>query len=140
MDISFRPELLAYIGRADEARAVLARVPAETPVERFHRATSAWELDWRVAREPEPVDFPALIAAIGPEGEPDRVLAEGLDAWRRSEVALAALDTGWIAALVGFQRRLGDRARPVAMKQRQRVLMVNAAMAAVLFLVSVTMR
>ena len=47
---------------------------------------------------------------------------------------------GWIAALVGFQRRLGDRARPVAVKQRQRVLMVNAAMAAVLFLVSVTMR
>ena len=140
MDISFRPELLAYIGRADEARAVLARVPAETPVERFHRATSAWELDWRAAREPEPVDFPALIAAIGPEGEPDRVLAEGLDAWRRSEVALAALDPGWIAALVGFQRRLGDRARPVAMKQRQRVLMVNAGMAAVLFLVSVTMR
>jgi hypothetical protein len=138
MDIAFRPELLAFIGRADEARAVLARVPADTPVDRFHRAVAAWELDWRQAREPEPVDFPALIDAIGPEGEPERLLAEGLDAWRRSEVALAALDARWYTPLVDFRARLGDRVRVVVGTQRTRTLTVNAAVAAILFLLSQT--
>jgi hypothetical protein len=138
MDIAFRPELLAYVGRVDEARAVLARVPADTPVERFHRAVSGWELDWRQGREPEPVAFPALIDAIGPEGEPERLLAEGLDAWRRSEVALAALDDRWFAPLVAFRGRLGDQLRVVAGTQRTRTLTVNAAVAAIAFLLGQT--
>jgi hypothetical protein len=138
MDISFRPELLAFIGRTDEARAVLARVPAETPVERFHRALSAWELDWRGARGLVPVDFPALIDAIGPQGEPERLLAEGLDAWRRSEEALAALEDRWYTPLVDFRARLGDRVRVVAGTHRTRTLTVNAAVAAILFLLSQT--
>jgi hypothetical protein len=138
MDISFRPELLAFIGRTDEARAVLARVPAETPVERFHRALSAWELDWRGARGLVPVDFPALIDAIGPQGEPERLLAEGLDAWRRSEEALAALEDRWYTPLVDFRARLGDRVRVVVGTHRTRTLTVNAAVAAILFLLSQT--
>lgn len=138
LDISFRPELLGFIGRTDEARAVLARVPEDTPVERFYKANVAWELDWRIGREPQPVDFPALIEEIGSEGDPERLLAEGTDAWRRSEVALAALDPRWMDPLVRFQHRLGDRGRAAANTQRQRALAVNAAMAAILFLLSRT--
>ena len=47
-------------------------------------------------------DFAALAAAIGPEGDPERLLAEGLEAWRRSEVALADLDPDWMAHLVAL--------------------------------------
>jgi hypothetical protein len=135
-DISFRPELLAFVGRTDEARAVLARVPADTPVERFHRSSAAWEIEWRAVRDPGPVDFPALIEAIGPEGDPERLLAEGLDAWRRSEVALAAIDPRWTDALVAFGRRVGEQARSAGNTQRQRALMVNGLLAASLFLVN----
>jgi hypothetical protein len=138
MDLPFRPEFLAYLGRADEARAVLARVPADSPIERFYRSTTAWELEWRQVREPPPADFPALIDAIGPVGDDDRLVAEGTDAWRRSEVALAALDRGWMDPLVAFQARLGDRARVVHGTQWRRNLLVNAAIAAALFLLSRT--
>ena len=99
-------ELLAVVGRLDEARAMAQRIETATPLEEFDRQALVDYIEWIDGAE---IDHDARLReadALGPLGSPPQLYARGL-----ATIALArdrAHEGGdWRTPLVEFQRLIG---------------------------------
>lgn len=100
-------ELLAVVGRLDEARAMAERIEPTTPMEAFDRTLALDYVDWIEGAE---VDHEARMQeaeGIGIDGSPERTLARGLATWA---VARDRAERGgdWRTPLEAFQGEVGS--------------------------------
>ena len=100
-------ELLAVVGRLDEARAMAERIETATAAEEFDRQSMLDYIHWIEGAD---IDHDARLReadALGPPGSPERLYARGL-----ATIALARdrADQGgdWRTPLVEFQGLIGS--------------------------------
>jgi hypothetical protein len=116
-DLEYRSELLVWLDRRAEALAVVGRMPERTPAERLQKALEADYVAWSADGHERGIDFAELLADV--HGEPERLRAAGLLAYRASLHAFAAGDPDWPAPLAAHRARLGpaaDGLHPRAMR------------------------
>jgi len=99
-------ELLAVVGRTEEARSIAERIPTSTPSEEFSRRLTLDYIDWIEGAE---VDLGARVREadeIGADGSDERRLARGLAVWA---LARDRADAGadWKKPLEDFRRDIG---------------------------------
>jgi hypothetical protein len=105
---SFHAEMLAVVGRTDEARAMAERIEAATPAEEFDRQALLDYIDWIDGAELDHAGRLREADAIGSPGSPERLFARGLAA-----IALARdrahQGSDWRRPLIEFQREIGSQ-------------------------------
>jgi hypothetical protein len=125
----FRVELLAHLGRLDEARAAAARLPDTTPLDRFRGAAATADIDWKAGRGAPIEQLSALAEAVGPLGDPGRREAEGIVAWVESQARVAELDPAWPEPLARFRDTLGADAVGLHATAMRRPVLTTALVA-----------
>ncbi|MEW6223748.1 MAG: hypothetical protein AB1627_03890 [Chloroflexota bacterium] len=125
----FRVELLAHLGRLDEARSAAARLPVETPLDRFRSAAAAADIDWKAGRGAPIDELSALAEAVGPPGDPARREAEGMVAWVASQARVADMDPAWAEPLARFRDSLGADATGLHATSMRRPVLTTALVA-----------
>jgi hypothetical protein len=125
----FRVELLAHLGRLDEARSAAQRLPDETALDRFRGAAAAADIDWKAGRGAPIDELTALAEAVGPPGDPGRREAEGIVAWVASQARVAELDPAWPEPLARFRDTLGADAVGLHATAMRRPVLVTALVA-----------
>ena len=101
-----RPELLAWIGEFDEARAVIDRMPVEPDENRFHKLSLRAHVDLVEGR---PADIDGLVdaaASVGDDASEARMRAISSAAITRARERYAA-GGDWMEPLVEAQARIG---------------------------------
>ncbi|HEX5578182.1 MAG TPA: hypothetical protein VFY43_00785 [Candidatus Limnocylindria bacterium] len=99
-------EMLAVVGRLEEARAMAERIEAETPAEAFDRDAMLTYIDWIDGQE---IDFDERLRAaeaIGAPGSPERLFARGSAAISLARER-AATHGDWMTPLGDFDRQTG---------------------------------
>jgi hypothetical protein len=120
-----RAELLALLGRFDEARALVAAGEPGRPFEVYRRAWVEAYSAWRQGNRVDLDRLRSLVAAVGDPDEPDRLLAEGQQAEFESQVRLADGDTGWLSPLAAFRGRVPAAAGGYPAYARRSLLQQN---------------
>jgi len=106
-----RSELLTWLDRLDEARAVALAMPVGSPYQRFERAHALESIEWRAGAEADVDAVRAVAAEVGPIEDEMRLRAEVAIAVRES--SRLAAEAGPVAALEPMLRArelLGPRA------------------------------
>ena len=100
-------ELLAVVGRLDEARAMAERIEADTPAEAFDRDSMLTYIDWIDGQQ---IDFDQrirLAETIGAPGSQERLFARGAAALALARER-AATRGDWMTPLRDFARETGQ--------------------------------
>jgi hypothetical protein len=115
-----RAEGLLLVGDLAKSRAVVERMPIDTPADRFEQQTLRSYLDWVAGGDP---DFDALRAGaetVGDPGSPERMEARG-----RVVVAiardLAASGGDWMAPLIALRDEVGPAAAGLLREDLRRI-------------------
>lgn len=103
----FRIEVLLVAGRLDEAAEVAARLPADTPWERFDRVLNDDWIAWSGGDDGNPAAVREAAAGVGADGDETRLRAE-VAATIMEARRLAADGGDAIAPLAAVRDRLGD--------------------------------
>jgi len=110
-----RIEVLAFIGRYDEARAELADVEGTTPQERFEVASLRQYIDWLATGEYDKTDLTFAAAAL-PHGSLERRMADVNLALADARVRWMDRDPGWSTSLQAVRPSLGRDASMVVVR------------------------
>jgi hypothetical protein len=108
-----RAEVLILAGRPAEARAIVDRMPADTPAERFEQASIRELVDWANGGSLDTSGMEAALEALGPEGSEARLGGEVSIAAARVRHAMAAgqpVEGDVLEPLIEVRGRLGARA------------------------------
>lgn len=108
-----RAEVLILAGRPAEALAIVDRMPADTPAERFELASTREFVEWANGGSADTTGIEAALAALGPEGSEARLRGEVSIAAARVRHAMSAgqpAEGDVLEPLVEVRRRLGARA------------------------------
>lgn len=108
-----RAEVLILAGRPAEARAIVERMPADTPAERFELASTRELVEWANGGGPDTSGMEASLEALGPEGSDVRLRGEVTIAATRVRHAMSdgqPAEGDVLEPLVEVRRRLGARA------------------------------
>ena len=102
-----RVELLAFIGRFDDARSELAALgPGATPMDAFERASLAQYVGWLETGSPGLAALQAAVDAL-PPGSEERRMGEVNVALGQARILGMAGDASWFAPLEGVRAGLG---------------------------------
>jgi hypothetical protein len=118
-----RVELLAWIGDFDDARAVAARLPDTTPLDRFDRAVNTTFMDWVLTGNDSFEELREAAAAYGEQGTEERRIADAQIAYSEAQRAEAA-GRDWTEPLIALRNRVDPQHRPWhrdMVKQRFRI-------------------
>jgi hypothetical protein len=107
-----RAELLAFLGRFDEARRELTTVAADTPEVRLQVAGLEQYLDWLDRGEVE-LDALRAVVASAPAGTDLRREGDVVVATAEARARVVAGDPAWYEPLVAVRDELGAAARRV---------------------------
>ncbi len=111
-EAAYRVESLLVVGRVDDARSLLARLPATTPRERFEYVALHDLVEWRAGGDGDLAALEAAADAIPLPDEDDRLRAEVVVAVakvrRRMADGIPATDA--IQPFLDVRERLGERA------------------------------
>ena len=108
-----RAEVLILAGRPAEARAIVDRMPADTPAQRFELASTRELVEWANGGSLDTTGMEAALEALGPEGSEARLRGEVTIASARVRHAMDAgqpVDGDVLEPLIAVRRRLGARA------------------------------
>jgi len=108
-----RAEVLILAGRPEEARAIVDRMPADTPAERFELASTRELVDWANGGSTDTTGMEAALEALGPEGSDARLRGEVAIAAARVRQAMEAGEPGEgdvLEPLIEVRGRVGPRA------------------------------
>jgi len=107
-----RVEMLTFVNRFDDARAVAERMPASTPIERFDRVVALDFADWYGGGDGDLAGIQAAAADLLPPGGDDRLRAEVVIAIAKVRRRMAAGEDPITAGapLREVRERLGGRA------------------------------
>jgi hypothetical protein len=135
-----RVELLGVVGRLEEARAVLARMPVETAFDRFEQRSLAAYIDWLEGGQPDLISLRRNAEDVGEPGSPDRIAAEAAVAIAEAR-ELAAAGGDWTQPLIGVRERVGPEAGRLLREDTygprlRRLLLVGYPLCAVILFVS----
>jgi hypothetical protein len=133
-----RVEMLTFVNRFDDARAVAERMPASTPVERFDRAVALDFADWYGGGEGDLAGIEAAARDLLPPDADDRLRAEVVIAIAKVRRQMAAGEDPMTAGapLREVRGRLGHRAdgqvgRALRLRIIRPLLVLGALLAAV---------
>jgi hypothetical protein len=101
-------ELLAVVGRLEEARTMAARIEADTPAEAFDRDSMLTYIDWIDGQQVDLEERIRLAETIGASGSPERLFARGAAALALARER-AATNGDWMTPLKDFARDTGNR-------------------------------
>ncbi|HET9085060.1 MAG TPA: hypothetical protein VFN41_11730 [Candidatus Limnocylindrales bacterium] len=110
-----RIEVLAFIGRYDEARAELADVGPTTPQERFEVASLRQYIDWLASGEYDKTDLTFAAGAL-PHGSLERRMADVNLALADARVRWMERDPAWSTSLQAVRSSLGRDASMVVVR------------------------
>jgi hypothetical protein len=105
-----RAEVLILAGRPEEARAIVDRMPADTPAERFELASTRELVEWANGGSTDTTGMEAALEGLGPEGSEARLRGEVAIAGVRVRHAMSAgqpAEGDVLEPLVEVRRRLG---------------------------------
>jgi hypothetical protein len=107
-----RVEMLTFVKRFDDARAVAERMPADTPIERFDRVVALDFVDWFAGGDGDLPGIEAAAAELLPPDSDDRLRAEVVIAIAKVRRRMAAGEHPIAAGapLREVRKRLGHRA------------------------------
>lgn len=109
-----RIEILAFVGRFDEARAELAMV-APDPVTAFERASLTQYIDWIETGQPGVAELRAAAEPVAP-ATADRLAADVTVALAEARDLAVRSDPGWTAPLEAVRPLLGWAPWPVVLR------------------------
>ena len=131
-------ELLAVVGRLDEARAMAERIEADSPAEAFDRDSMLTYIDWIDGQQ---IDFDERIRVaqtIGAPGSPERSFAQGAAALSLARER-AATHGDWMTPLSDFARETNNLGwtwfRQDTRRRRMTATFLLGLLVAVLFVV-----
>ena len=110
-----RIEVLAFIGRYEEAGAELADVQPTTPAERFEAASLRQYIDWLATGQNDTTDL-SFAAAELPRGSLERRMADVNLALADARVRWMARDPAWSQSLQAVRPSLGRDASIVVLR------------------------
>ena len=110
-----RIEVLAFVGRYDDARRELDTLGPTTPEDRFEAASLRQYIDWLESGVSDTAELASTTAAL-PSGSPARRMAEVTLALTDARVGFTQRDRGWSAALLEVRPALGRAAAMVAFR------------------------
>ena len=105
-----RAEVLILAGRPEEARAIVDRMPADTPAERFELASTRELVEWANGGSTDTSGMEAALEALGPEGSEARLRGEVTIASARVRHAMSAgqpAEGDVLEPLIDVRERLG---------------------------------
>ncbi|HEX4898731.1 MAG TPA: hypothetical protein VFV53_10275 [Candidatus Limnocylindrales bacterium] len=108
-----RAEVLLLARRPEEARAIVDRMPADTPAERFELASTRDLVEWANGGDGDTTGMEAALEALGPEGSDARLRGEVTIAAARVRHAMSysqPAEGDVLEPLVEVRRRLWARA------------------------------
>ncbi|HET8786847.1 MAG TPA: hypothetical protein VFM38_14520, partial [Candidatus Limnocylindrales bacterium] len=110
-----RIEVLAFIGRYDDARAELAAIEPTTPGERFEAASLHQYIEWLATGEDDTTDLRFAATAL-PRGSLERRMADVNLALAEARIRWMERDPAWSQSLQVVRAGLGRDASMVVVR------------------------
>ena len=126
-----RVEMLAALGRIDEAHAIAERLPDHTPVARVERAALLGYTSWLAGGGAQVEELRAAVAEVEPRDGDDRLRAEVSLAMAEVRALIADGDPDPAAPLRAVRDRIGTRADRVMLLAARRQVEAFLKLAAI---------